>query len=87
MKHKMLNIGLGNDLAADKVVAVISPNSAPMKRLRDEAKEEKKLIDTTMGRKTRSIIITESNHIFLSAIQPETISQRLEVLNEDSEKK
>lgn len=61
---------------APKVVAVLSPDSAPMRRLREEAKERKMLIDATQGRKTRSIIITDSDHVILSAIQVETLSQR-----------
>ncbi|HSQ84409.1 MAG TPA: extracellular matrix/biofilm biosynthesis regulator RemA family protein, partial [Desulfobacterales bacterium] len=66
--------------AAERVIAIVSPNSAPMKRLKDEAKDEKRLIDATHGRKTRSIIIMDSNHIVLSAIQAETISQRYTTL-------
>jgi len=76
MDQPLLNIGFGSTVVADRVVAIVSPNSAPMKRLKDEAKEEKRLIDATYGRKTRSIIIMDSNHIVLSAIQSETISQR-----------
>jgi hypothetical protein len=71
-----LNIGFGNTVVAERVIAIVSPNSAPMKRLKDEAKDEKRLIDATQGRRTRSIIIMDSNHIVLSAIQAETISQR-----------
>lgn len=73
---KLLNIGFGNFVVADRVIAIVNPNSAPMKRLKEEAKETKRLIDATQGRKTRSIIITDSNHIILSAIQAETIAQR-----------
>ena len=76
MEQPLLNIGFGSTVVADRVVAIVSPNSAPMKRLKDEAKEEKRLIDATFGRRTRSIIIMDSNHIVLSAIQSETISQR-----------
>lgn len=78
----MLNIGFGNVVAAHRVVAIISPNSAPVKRMKDEAKDDKRLIDVTHGRKTRSVVVTDSNHIILSAIQAETISQRLSVLRE-----
>jgi len=77
MNHKLLNIGFGNAVVADRVIAIVSSNSAPMKRLREEAKEAGRLIDTTQGRKTRAIIITDSNHVILSAIAPETIAQRL----------
>lgn len=74
---RLLNIGFGNYVIAERIIAIVSPNSAPMKRLKEEAKETKRLIDATQGRKTRSIIITDSNHIILSAIQTETIAQRL----------
>jgi regulator of extracellular matrix RemA (YlzA/DUF370 family) len=78
----MLNIGFGNVVAANRVVAIVSPNSAPIKRLKDEARDEKRLIDITHGRKTRSVLITDSNHVILSAIQTETISQRLSTLKD-----
>jgi regulator of extracellular matrix RemA (YlzA/DUF370 family) len=80
MDQNLLNIGFGNTVVAERVVAIVSPNSAPMKRLKDEAREEKRLIDATQGRRTRSIIIMDSNHIVLSAIQAETISQRYTTL-------
>jgi extracellular matrix regulatory protein A len=80
INHIMLNIGFGNVVAANRVVAIASPNSAPVKRLKDEARDEKRLIDVTHGRKTRSVLITDSNHVILSAIQTETISQRLSTL-------
>jgi extracellular matrix regulatory protein A len=80
INHIMLGIGFGNVVAANRVVAIVSPNSAPIKRLKDEARDEKRLIDVTHGRKTRSVLITDSNHIILSAIQTETISQRLSTL-------
>ena len=81
MKQKLLNIGFGSTVVADRVVAIVQPNSAPMKRLRDEAKDNKRLVDTTQGRKTRAMIIMDSNHVVLSAIQAETISQRYTILN------
>jgi len=77
-----LNIGFGNTVVAERVVAIVSPNSAPMKRLKDEAKVDKRLVDATHGRRTRSIIVMDSNHIVLSAIQAETISQRYATLKE-----
>ncbi len=80
MEQMLLNIGFGSTAVAERVVAIVSPNSAPMKRLKDEAKNEKRLIDATHGRRTRSMIIMDSNHIILSAIQAETISQRYELL-------
>ncbi|MFN3284094.1 MAG: DUF370 domain-containing protein, partial [Pseudothermotoga sp.] len=72
----LINIGFGNVISGDRVIAIVNPESAPLKRLKDEAKDEGKLIDATYGRKTRAILITDSNHIILSAIQPETIAQR-----------
>jgi extracellular matrix regulatory protein A len=76
MTHKLVNVGFGNSVVSRRVVAIISPNAAPIKRLRDEAREEKRLIDATQGRKTRSVIVTDSNHVILSAIQSETIALR-----------
>ncbi|MDY6878650.1 MAG: DUF370 domain-containing protein [Desulfatiglans sp.] len=76
MSSKLVSIGFGNSVVSRRVVAIISPNAAPIKRLRDEAREEKRLIDATQGRRTRSVIITDSNHVVLSAIQSETIAQR-----------
>jgi len=72
----LVNIGFGNVVAAAKVVAIVTPGSAPIKRMREEAKSGGKLVDATQGRRTRSIIITDSNHIILSALQAETITQR-----------
>ena len=82
MDQTLLNIGFGSSLVSERIVAIVSPNSAPMKRLKDEAREEKRLIDATHGRRTRSIIIMDSNHIVLSAIQAETISQRYATLKD-----
>lgn len=82
MSYTLLNIGYGSSVVADEVIAILAPNSAPMRRLRDEAKEEKRLIDATHGRKTRSIIIMKNNHIVLSATQTDTIAQRYAALNE-----
>lgn len=76
MDQKLLSIGFGNSVVAEKVVAILTPTSYPMKRLREEAREGNRLIDTTQGRKTRSIIVTESNHVILSAIQAETVALR-----------
>jgi extracellular matrix regulatory protein A len=72
----LVNIGFGNVVASSKVVAIVTPGSAPIKRMREEAKSGGKLVDATQGRRTRSIIITDSNHIILSALQAETITQR-----------
>ena len=76
-KKRLLNIGFGNMVVANRVVAIVHPTSAPMRRFREEAKQEGRLIDATQGRKTRAIIITDSGHCILSAVQAETISQRL----------
>jgi len=74
---KLLNIGFNNGVVTSRIIAIVNPSSSPMKRLREEAKERGQLIDATQGRKTRSIIITDSSHVILSAIQAETISNRL----------
>lgn len=73
----LLNVGFGNMVAANKVVAVVGPASSPMKKLREAARDTGRLVDATEGRKTRSIIVTDSGHIILSALQTETIAQRL----------
>jgi regulator of extracellular matrix RemA (YlzA/DUF370 family) len=77
MKTQLLNVGFGNVVVAARVVAIVSPSSAPMRRLKDHAKDLGKLIDASQGRKTRSIIVTDSDHIVLSGIQPDTLAQRL----------
>ena len=77
MKTSFLNIGFGNAVVSERIIAVITPSSASGKRLREEARENNLLIDATHGRKTRSIIIMDSSHIILSAMQPETLSNRL----------
>ena len=74
---RLLNIGYGNLVIASRVIAVVSPQSSPMRRLREEAAGKGKLVDATQGRKTRSIIVTDSDHVILSAINPETIAARL----------
>ncbi len=74
--YGLINIGFGNVVIGDRVIVIVNPESAPLKRLKDGAKDDGKLIDATYGRKTRSILITDSNHVILSAIQPETIAQR-----------
>ena len=83
MKTTLINIGFGNAVVAERVVVVITPVSASGKRLREEAKENNLLVDATHGRKTRAIIVMDSNHIILSAMQPETIANRL--MNLESE--
>ncbi|MFQ5840665.1 MAG: DUF370 domain-containing protein [Candidatus Methylomirabilales bacterium] len=77
MAAELLNVGFGNMVVASRIVAVVNPSSAPSKRLKDEAKESHKLVDATNGRRTRAIIVTDSDHVILSAIQTETLAQRL----------
>jgi extracellular matrix regulatory protein A len=77
MDGRLINIGFGNTVISHRVVAVVAPGSAPMKRLRERATQADRLIDATHGRKTRSIIVTDSNHVILSAVHAETISQRM----------
>jgi len=74
---KFINIGFGNMVAANRVVTLVSPDSAPIKRLITDAREDGRVIDVSCGRRTRSVIITDSDHVILSAIQTETISNRL----------
>ena len=78
-----MNIGFSNSVIASRIVAVVNPTSSPMKRLRDDARDRGLLVDATQGRKTRSIIITDSSHVILSAIQTETIVNRLADLNKE----
>ncbi len=74
---KLVNIGFGNMVAAERIITVVSPESAPIKRIIREAEDDGSLINATYGRRTRSVIVTDSDHIILSALQPETISGRL----------
>ena len=76
---QLVNIVFGNIIAANKIVAIVSPESAPIKRMIQDAKESGRAIDVSCGRKTRAVIITDSDHIILSALQTETIASRLEV--------
>ena len=75
---KFINVGFGNLVAADRVVAIASPDSAPIKRLVQDAKDSGRAIDVTCGRRTRAVIITDSEHVIMSAIQTETIANRLD---------
>jgi hypothetical protein len=77
MDKKLLNLGFGNLVVASRVVAIVTPGSAPTKRLREDAREAQKLIDVTQGRKTRSIIVTDSDHVVLSAVEAHTVANRL----------
>lgn len=75
---KLINIGFGNMISANKLIAIVSPESAPIKRIIQEAKERGSLIDATYGRRTRAVIIMDSDHVILSAVQPETVAGRLD---------
>lgn len=76
--RQLLNVGFGNFVVAARVVAVVNPGSSPMRRLREDAKKEGRIIDATQGRKTRSLVVTDSNHVILSAVQAETMRQRFQ---------
>ena len=78
MDIKLVNIGFGNIISVNRVIAIVSPDSAPIKRIVQEARERGMLIDATYGRRTRAVIITDSDHILLCAVQPETIANRVE---------
>ncbi len=80
---KLLNIGFGNVVSTSRIVAIVSPESAPIKRIIQDAKEKGALIDATYGRRTRAVIITDSDHVILSAVQPETVAGRLNSEEED----
>jgi len=78
----LINIGFNNAFSLRRIVAVIGPDAAPVKRLKEEARRQNKLIDATNGRRTRAVIITDSDHVVLTSVQPETVAQRIED-NED----
>ncbi len=82
---QLINIGFGNIVSAERVISIVSPESAPIKRIVQDAKDSKMAIDATYGRRTRSVIIMDSGHIILSAIQPETIAGRVDNLDADNE--
>lgn len=84
MTIKLINIGFGNIVAANRIIAIVSPESAPIKRVIQEARERGMLIDATYGRRTRAVIITDSDHVILSAVQPETVSHRLDTKESSS---
>lgn len=77
MSIKLVNIGFGNIVSANRLIAIVSPESAPIKRIIQEARERGMLIDATYGRRTRAVIITDSDHVILSAVQPETVAHRV----------
>jgi hypothetical protein len=78
---QLLNIGFGNTVMVERIVAVINTGSSPARKLKEAAKNEGKLVDVTEGRRTRSILVMDSNHVILSSVQPDTISQRLQAMN------
>jgi len=80
---KLINIGFGNIVATERIISIVSPESAPIKRIVQEAKDSKMAIDATYGRRTRSVIIMDSGHVVLSAIQPETIAGRADNSSEE----
>ena len=78
MSIKLINIGFGNIVSANRIISIVSPESAPIKRMVQEAKDNKTAVDATYGRRTRAVIIMDSNHVVLSAVQPETVAGRFE---------
>lgn len=82
---KLINIGFGNMVNASRLIAIVSPESAPIKRIVQEAKEKGVLIDATYGRRTRAVLITDTDHVVLSAVQPETVANRLTDNEEETE--
>lgn len=79
---QLINIGFGNIVSANRIISIVSPESAPIKRLVQEAKDSKMAIDATYGRRTRAVIIMDSGHVILSAVQPETVAHRLSTKDE-----
>ena len=77
MDIKLVNIGFGNIVTANRIIAIVSPESAPIKRIIQEAREKGVLVDATYGRRTRAVIVADSGHVILSAVQPETVANRL----------
>lgn len=84
-KQGLLNIGFGNFVVSNRIIAIVNPSSSPMRRLREDARQSGRLIDATQGRKTRSIVVADSNHVILSAIQAETIGQRYSQEGDEAE--
>ena len=82
---RLLSLGFGNFVVASRVVGIVNPQSSPMRRLREDARAANRLVDATHGRKTRSIIVTDSNHVILSAILPDTMAQRFVQEDQDDD--
>ena len=85
MDIKLVDIGFGNIVAANRIISIISPESAPIKRIIQEARDKGMLVDATYGRRTRAVVVVDSGHIILSAVQPETVANRLVAQTADSE--
>ena len=81
---QLINIGFGNIVSAERIISIVSPDSAPIKRIVQEAKDSKMAIDATYGRRTRSVLIMDSGHVILSAVQPETVAGRVEDDNNEN---
>jgi len=86
MEPRLINIGFGNIVAANRVIAIVAPDSAPVKRIVQEARERGTLIDATYGRRTRAVVITDSGHVLLSAVQPETVAHRFSAPEPEEER-
>ena len=82
---QLINIGFGNIVSANRIISIVSPDSAPIKRLIQEAKDNGMAVDATSGRRTRAVIIMDSEHVILSAVQPETVASRLEINDNEEE--
>ena len=82
---QLLNVGYGNVVSASRIISIINPEAAPIKRMIQEAKDEKTAVDATCGRRTRAVIIMDSEHVILSSVQPETVAGRLEDTNDDND--
>ena len=82
---KFINIGYGNIVSANRIIAIVSPDSAPIRRLIQESRDKGKLIDSTSGRRTRAVIITDSEHVILSSVQPETMANRIDPASDQEE--
>ena len=85
MDIKLINIGFGNIVSANRIIAIVSPESAPIKRIIQEACDAQRLIDATYGRRTRAVVVTDSAHVILSAVQPETVAHRIVDSDDDVE--
>ena len=86
MEPRLINIGFGNIVAANRVIAIVAPDSAPVKRIVQEARERGTLIDATYGRRTRAVVITDSGHVLLSEVQPETVAHRFSAREPEEER-